>query len=41
MEKYKAQRDWLKTDEGKQYLEALTPYGSLEEFYRDLSRIET
>ena len=41
MEKYKAQRDWLKTDEGKQYLETLTPYGSLEEFYRDLSRIET
>ena len=40
MEKYKAQRDWLKTDEGKAYLETLKPYETLEEFYRDLSKIE-
>ena len=40
MEKYKAQRDWLKTDEGKAYLATLKPYETLEEFYRDLSKIK-
>ena len=40
MEKYKEQREWLKTDEGKAYLATLKPYETLEEFYRDLSKIE-
>jgi hypothetical protein len=40
MEKYKSQRDWLKTDEGKAYLETLKPYETLDEFYSDLSEIK-
>ena len=40
MDKYKAQREWLKTDEGKAYLETLKPYETLDEFYEDLSKIK-
>lgn len=40
MENYTNQREWLKTDEGKAYLATLKPYETLEEFYRDLSKIE-
>lgn len=41
IEKIGAQKEWLKTDEGKAYLATLEPYTDLKELYRDLSKIET
>ena len=40
MSEYQDQRQWLKSDEGKAYLETLKPYTSLEQFYKDLSKIQ-
>ena len=40
MEKYNAQRNWLKTAEGKEYLNSLKPYETMDEFYSELSKIK-
>lgn len=41
LKKYEQDEKWRATGEGRDFLETLKPYENVEEFFRDLSKIET
>ena len=39
MENWQKRRDWLETEEGKEFLKSFPAYENMEEFYRELSQV--